>query len=118
MIQLDPHERDILHDYIYLNIIESILQSDYKQFQKTAIEFNQPYLLVIESKLKIVKDKLKEIRAFMQKEGINVFKNQEESDQTFVQYNYYWKNKAEGYSRFWRAGMNVEITNRIKELFI
>lgn len=117
MIQLKSHERDILHDYIYLRIIESILQSDYKQLELTAFKYNQPYLLLIESKIKVVKGRLKEIKAFMQKEGITVFKNQEESDHTMVQYNYAWKNKAEGYARFWREGMKAETSKRINELF-
>lgn len=117
LIHLSNDEQNLLFDFIYLTIIEKMLQKDFVAFEQSNFKLNSIYLSLLDSKLRIVQNQLKEIKFHMTKQRVKVFINHQASDDSFVQYNYSWNNKAEGSQRFFRDGMKMEVTKRMKMLF-
>lgn len=60
MIHLTNEEREFLHDYIFLTIIEKMLQKDFIAFDKSNFKLNSIYLSLLNSKLRIVQNQLKD----------------------------------------------------------
>lgn len=117
MFKLNDRDQKIILDYIYLQVIKSILQNDFNTLERTPLRYKQPYIKLLDHHLKIVQQQLRNTKYIMQKEGVKVHKNIGQSDDSYVQYDYTWKNKAEGFIRLWKAGMAMETNKRMKALF-
>lgn len=117
MLYLDDEEEQLILDYIYLEIIKRILASDYSSLESAGFKLQSYYLLMLDRVLHKVHQQQKSVRYLMQQGGVRVWINKEKSDSHFIQYNYHWKNKAEGFSCFSIDAMKMEANKRIKRLF-
>lgn len=109
MSRLNDEERDIFENAIYLPMLHTVLDQDYKVAETTPFKLNQAYLNLIEHTMKQVQKDMRENNNKMSKNKWKLVKG--ESDEAFTEYNFY----INGYHEVHRY-FNYNLRNNTEKL--
>ncbi|MED5101051.1 hypothetical protein NST77_23300 [Niallia sp. FSL W8-0177] len=98
MSRLSEEERDIFEDAIYLPMLLTVLDRDYKVADATPFKLKQVYLNLIEHTMKKVQKDMRENKTKMYKNKWKLVKG--ESDEAFTEYNFYFNGYHEVHRYF------------------
>lgn len=112
---IPENEEKLVVEYIYTVYLIQILEQDHQISSELSFKIPEAYQNFIESKLKIIRQQLVNIKAKMRELKIKVM-DPVRVNEEFVQYDYF-AHGYEGNMRFWDAAMKYEGTRRLKELF-
>jgi len=109
-MQLIPAEAlSYFENMIYLPMIISILERDREVIETSSFKLKGPYIYIVETTLKTVRDELKEIKNYARSNNMKMIKRGK--DCTFTEYAFI-HNGYEDKRRY----MNIRLRNRTEEL--
>lgn len=109
---IPEHEVDLIVNYIYMNYLIEVLETDLSNVPKLNFKLPEVYIGLIENTLKAIRKDLRPIREEMNSLKIKVFPARRVNEE-FVEYPY----RAHGYEgtqRFWDAAMMMEGKRRLE----
>ncbi|WP_456273647.1 hypothetical protein [Bacillus sp. AK031] len=109
MTRIPEHDRDIIEQAMYLPMLLTVLDRDWKVFEQGNFKLNRPYMDLIENAMKAVQKDLKDTNLAMRKCRMRV--EQVEHDDTFTRFMFFYKGYEELHSYF-----NPRIRNKVEEL--
>lgn len=116
MIQNIPeHEENIVIDYIYINYLIEVLETDLAYIPTINLKLPEVYLHLIEHTLFNLRTDLKAIRDEMKRLSIKVYEPMRVNEE-FMEYKYVVRG-YEGSRRFWDAAMKLEGKRRLEKYF-
>jgi hypothetical protein len=111
---IQEKDKDIIIDYIYLNLMHKTLEHDKKAINFSQIKIKEPYLEMLDGKIKQVKQELDHIKREMKKHGIRVF-DMKVKDDLFVE----WPYLVRGYygsQEIWIDAIKLQLKKRLSRL--
>jgi len=109
MSRLNDEERDIFENAIYLPMLLTVLDRDYKVAETAPFKLNQVYLNLIEHTMKKVQKDMRENKTKMYKNKWKLVKG--ENDGVFTEYNFYFNGYHEVHRYF-----NANLKNTTEKL--
>ncbi|MEK4825106.1 hypothetical protein NSS71_11155 [Niallia sp. FSL W8-0951] len=109
MSRLNDKERDIFENAIYLPMLLTVLDRDFKVAETAPFKLNQVYLNLIEHTMKKVQKDMRDNNTKMYKRNWKLVKG--ESDEAFTEYNFYF----DGYHEVHRY-FNHNLRNNTEKL--
>jgi hypothetical protein len=109
MSRLSDEERDIFENAIYLPMLLTVLDRDFKVAETAPFKLNQVYLNLIEHTMKKVQKDMRENKTKMYKRKWKLVKG--ENDGYFTEYNFYFSGYHEVHRYF-----NANLRNTTEKL--
>jgi hypothetical protein len=110
---ISEFEEQLISEYIHLDFLIEILESDLNTLKQVPLKIKEPYLLIIEATLKKVRTELRIVKAKMRELKIKVF-SKRRLDDMFIEYQY----TAHGYhgsNKYWDAALLFASSKRLKK---
>lgn len=109
MTIIPDEEKDMIEKSIYLPMVLTVLNRDLTIIHHSPFKLKEPYIELIESTIKNIQIELSEVKKYMRKHKIKVYKLKR--DDTFTMYAFFYKGYEEHHNYF-----NPRIRNKVKEL--
>ncbi|PAD69956.1 hypothetical protein CHH83_06000 [Bacillus sp. 7586-K] len=107
-------QEDLVHEYIVNEYLLHILEEDLVIINNANLKLKDPYIKLVESVLRTIRIKLRDMKAEMKKQEMKVFGPVR--DDIMLQYDYYVRG-YHAFSRYWHAALKMHGTKLLDEYF-